>query len=305
MDLKKILKVAVSVGLLVWVFSHVDVAELADELISIPGIYLLGAAALILLQLPVLAYRWQLILVGLGEQPDWKFLFRATYIGIFFNQALPGSVGGDLVRIAELASNRVSLRIAANSVLFERLSGLYILVLLMVAISPLVLSHLPDPSIIITVFILAGVLSAAFLVLACANQLVPRWHFLNVVRKTLAMVRDDFLALLRQGRLTLAVLLLGGISWFFNLLAIYLLVIGADIDLPLFACLFFAGLAILVSVLPVSMAGWGVREGTMVALFGLMGVAPAQALSISVAFGFLMLLTALPAGLFWMSRSQP
>ena len=302
-DLKTILKVCVSVGLLAWVFYRVDVTELAGVLVSLPAVYLLGAAALILLQVPVLAYRWMRILFALQERQAWGMMCKATYIGIFFNQALPGSVGGDFVRIAELSGSGASLRVAANSVLLERLSGLYALVLLMVVISPLVWPRLTDPSIVIVVLGLAGLLSLAFVLLAFADRLIPRWRFLTLVKKALAMVRDDYLALLRHRRITLNILLLGGISWSLNLLAIYLLVIGAGIDIPVLACFFFGGLSILISVLPISMAGWGVREGAMVALFGLMGVAPAQAMSVSIAFGVLMLLTALPAGFLWFRRS--
>ena len=117
------------------------------------------------------------------------------------------------------------------------------------------------------------------------------------------MVQEDYLTLLGYKSVTLNILLLGAISWLLNLLAIYLLVIGAGIDIPVLTCFFFGGLSILISVLPISMAGWGVREGTMVALFGLIGVAPEQAMSVSIAFGVLMLLTALPAGFLWFHRS--
>lgn len=95
-------------------------------------------------------------------------------------------------------------------------------------------------------------------------------------------------------------LLLGAISWSLNLWAIYLLAIGVGIELPVVTCFFFGGLSVLASVLPISMAGWGVREGAMVALFGLVGIAPAQAMTVSVTFGVLMVLTSLPGGLLWL-----
>ena len=47
------------------------------------------------------------------------------------------------------------------------------------------------------------------------------------------------------------------------------------------------------------MAGWGVRKGAMVTLFALMEIPTEHAMSVSVTFGILMLLTALPAGLLW------
>jgi glycosyltransferase 2 family protein len=56
----------------------------------------------------------------------------------------------------------------------------------------------------------------------------------------------------------------------------------------------------LVTVLPISLAGWGVREVSVVALLGMLGVDQAPALLLSVEFGLLGLLMTLPGGLLWL-----
>jgi glycosyltransferase 2 family protein len=55
----------------------------------------------------------------------------------------------------------------------------------------------------------------------------------------------------------------------------------------------------LVQAVPISIAGWGVREGFFVAAFGLTGVAAPHALAVSILFGLINLLISLPGGAVW------
>ena len=65
-------------------------------------------------------------------------------------------------------------------------------------------------------------------------------------------------------------------------------------------CLVLVPPVILVSTLPISLAGWGVREGAMVAAFGLIGIAAYQALGVSVAFGLVAIVVGVPGGVVWL-----
>ena len=54
---------------------------------------------------------------------------------------------------------------------------------------------------------------------------------------------------------------------------------------------------LLALAIPISVAGWGVREGTMVVALGQAGVLPADVLALSVAFGLIYMLAGIPGGL--------
>jgi hypothetical protein len=56
----------------------------------------------------------------------------------------------------------------------------------------------------------------------------------------------------------------------------------------------------LITVLPISLAGWGVREVTVVALLGMLGVEDEAALLLSIEFGLLAMLVSLPGGVLWL-----
>ena len=65
-------------------------------------------------------------------------------------------------------------------------------------------------------------------------------------------------------------------------------------------CLLLVPPIILFTMVPISLAGWGVREGAMVVGFGLVGVPAADALALSVTFGLVNAVTGLPGGLLWL-----
>ena len=59
---------------------------------------------------------------------------------------------------------------------------------------------------------------------------------------------------------------------------------------------------LLVALIPVSLGGWGVREGAFVVLLGFYGVAPEQGLIVSVLFGLALLAASLPGLALWLSQ---
>ena len=59
---------------------------------------------------------------------------------------------------------------------------------------------------------------------------------------------------------------------------------------------------LLVALVPVSLGGWGVREGAFVVLLGFYGVAPEQSLIVSVLFGIALFLASLPGLVLWLGH---
>lgn len=83
-------------------------------------------------------------------------------------------------------------------------------------------------------------------------------------------------------------------------LGVYSIALGLDLDVTLLDCLALIPPVILITTLPISIAGWGVREGAMVAAFSLIGVAAEGALALSLLFGLLVVVTSLPGGVIWL-----
>jgi len=75
---------------------------------------------------------------------------------------------------------------------------------------------------------------------------------------------------------------------------------GVELDLG--AALVIVPAVMLVTMAPISFAGWGVREGAMIVGLGLAGIAAADALAVSVAFGLVQVALGVPGGALWLAR---
>ncbi|NQV46339.1 MAG: flippase-like domain-containing protein, partial [Rhodospirillaceae bacterium] len=87
-------------------------------------------------------------------------------------------------------------------------------------------------------------------------------------------------------------------------LAVYLMALSLGLDVTWLDCLILVPPVILITTLPISIAGWGIREGAMVTAFGLIGVPAEGALVLSLMFGLWGLVMGLPGGVIWLLSSD-
>ena len=90
--------------------------------------------------------RWRLIVMQCGANLPPAPAFRYSMIGIFFNQTLPSTVGGDAARIWLLARDGAGWKAATYSVLVDRAIGLLSLVLLVIVCLPWTLTLIQHPT---------------------------------------------------------------------------------------------------------------------------------------------------------------
>jgi glycosyltransferase 2 family protein len=121
--LTTVLKIAVTVGGLAFIVSQIDPVSALRRVLSADPAWLLLAFALVLSGLVVRAFRWQLLLAGLGVDVAFFRLVRLYFVGHFFNAFLPTGFGGDVMRVVEV-TRFVPGEIAAGTVLLDRLTGL-------------------------------------------------------------------------------------------------------------------------------------------------------------------------------------
>ena len=81
---------------------------------------------------------------------------------------------------------------------------------------------------------------------------------------------------------------------------VYILACSMLIELEFMHSLLLMPLIVLLTILPISIAGWGVREGAMIMLLGLVGMPSEQALALSILVGIVALISGLPGGLIWL-----
>jgi uncharacterized protein (TIRG00374 family) len=312
------LKAAITALLLYAVLERVPIQDVLGGIGGITGWWIGGCVLALVLQTGLVAARWMIVLRHLGGQARFVSLWHHVVIGSFFNQFLPSGMGGDIFRIWYLQRSGTSLGKAAASVITDRVMGL-LGIFAMVAVGiPYLLVVAEDGVVrnLLLIFAIALALCiAAFLRLdlisrkvrnAPGLQRVIHGHpsllrLFDGVERTSPTVRKMLLTW-PDGSITLILsianqLIVGAVVFALANIA------GAAISLT--AAMLMFPFVLLVSMVPVSLAGWGMREGAMVVVFALIGTPGSGALIVSLLFGASLLLASLPGGLLWLASHRP
>ncbi|MEO5337065.1 MAG: flippase-like domain-containing protein [Magnetospirillum sp. WYHS-4] len=293
------LKVLLS-GLLIWyLFRNVDVGAAYQRARGLDPWLGLGTLALFLFQSAIGGWRWNAALAAIGEPLSFWRSFVLCYIGAFFNQTLPSAVGGDAVRMYKARHDGLSLSAAINGVMLDRVSTVVALVFLVVGLQPLLLAKVDLGAAewlfpLLSLGALAGL--GVLMMLDRMPESLRRW---KIVRG-LAYLATDTRRLFLVPRHAARSLFFSAIGHVNISVAVWVLARALAIDISVVDCLILIPLVILITTLPISIGGWGVREGAMVGTLGLVGVPAESALVLSILFGLSAMVTALPGGVFWL-----
>lgn len=298
------LKAAVSGALIWYLVSGIDLGTLRAQLAGMNVAMLFVAVAVIGLQVLIGGLRWQSVLKGLDADVSLMMAARLFYVAVFFNQALPGGAGGDAVRMYMAYREGVTLRNAVNGVLVERVATVLALIALVDITQPLFLATLETEAARVSVSGVVMVTLACLAGLAVVSQLdrLPeRMRHWRVIRG-LANLGVDTRRVLFSPRRAVLPLVWSLIGHLNISLAVFVLAQGLGLTVTLLDCIVLIPPVLLILTIPISIGGWGVREGAMVWAFALVGVPTEAALALSVLFGFTVLAAALPGGLIWLAN---
>lgn len=234
---------------------------------------------------------------ALGGPLDWRTSARAHFIGLWFNQVLPTSLGGDVVKIAILKSS-IGLGLAARVAIIDRISGFMMLMFVLLIQLPFYAMYFEGVNWVVGIGIISSVsILSVLLISHLANVFRTRFNLPFGVRH-LAQVMADIWTF-RKGRIlwqqfwTSLIVHVNGIVTF-GLIGLSL---GLDVDLIGFFLV--VPVVFLVALIPLSFAGWGVREAGAIWLFEAIAIPKESALAMSISFGLLLLLAGLPGLLVW------
>ena len=289
------LRAVVSLGLLVGLAWWLEVGTVVSRLAGMRPSWVLLALAISIAQVVVLAWRWSFTARRLGVDLPFLVAWREYYLSIFLNQVLPGGIAGDVTRAWRQARSRDHLREASGpavrAVVFERLSAQVV----MTTVAVLSLLFLP-----VTVgrnsgsvMVGAGLLSAGIVV--AVFVWVHRQS--SVGSLTGRVIAEVGAAHLSPSAFTAQ--LISAIIVVSTYLITYLVAAKAvGVETPPLVLLPLVGPVLMSMLIPVTVAGWGLREGVAAILWGAVGLTAGDGVVVSVAYGLLVLLGSLPgAGL--------
>lgn len=293
---KTAVKLIVTVVIFYVLFTYIDFSQLLAILAKSHGGYIVLALLAQLASTLLAAYRWRLIMKELQFREKVSFYVRSYFKGTFFNQVLPGSIGGDAVRIIDLAQRGYEKKEAFYGIFVDRVVGLVGLLVLNLIANILFYDTFPAWLFnLINLITLGGI--AGFFVMMNLDKLTFLAHF-----KGLDLLHRLGLRLQRlyaSKTLLLRHIVISVVVHLFTVIAIYFLALSVDVWVGLQVFLIAVPPVFLLTIVPISLAGWGVREGAMVGILMLVGIAKAKILAISILYGILLVITALPGAWFW------
>lgn len=251
---KWLARILVSAGIVAYILVDVDRGDLLAAIRRVRPGPLVAGAILFVAGTTLNAYKWSLLgrSVGLGRTvPEYV---RFYFVGIFFNLFGLSTLGGDVIRALYVGGGRQVGR-ALNSVVFDRVSGLAFL-LVLGAGALLAFPGYGFPRVLTTTVVALGI--APFVGWWLAPRLVRLLPAGNRVRR---LVEEDLEPFWRDGRLLGTV---AAVSLVFHLTQVsvqWMLARAVGIALPFSYCLVMHPMLSVMTALPVSVGGFGVREG--------------------------------------------
>lgn len=299
----------VSAALIFYLFQMVEWPRVKSVLAASNRLLLLVAIPMSLFAIGCMALRWRLLLRRNGVAAGALRLFGFYLVGGFFNIFLPGVIGGDVARMACCAKESgARLTTAAGIVLMERVCGLVALFAVGGVMSYLVaeaqwtrLGASLVPSFRLTALLLVLFFCGLWLFGKWARaQLAgrPGWlhERLHSVLSAIASVDLATLAL---------VLMLSALAQALDLLVAFVIARALGIEVALGLFFIIIPISYLVTLLPISLGGLGVREGIFSYLLTRLGVLASDAVTLAFLIYLLRVIVGLTGGVWYLFSREP
>ena len=303
--MSRLLRAGISIALIAVLFFVVDLRDLLRSIAGFHPISGLIALALVSTQNATTAARWGVMLKAFGSRIGGLPVLKIQYAALFAQLFLPPAVGGAAVRTGMAYRAGVPFGVSVNSVVFDRLVAMTGLILLGVLFMPFAAISFADVQGIWRLWgITAMVMAALVLTTWAALRWRPArwwWEAFNrtPLRHFLASLETAAANLRRPGTAASALAYsIGG--QLLAIAAVFTLATGANLPVRFIDCLLVMPPVMFVSALPISVAGWGVREGAMVLAFGMLGVDREPALALSIQAALVGYVAATPGIVVWL-----
>jgi glycosyltransferase 2 family protein len=293
------IKILISAALLYFSLRKVNLFDLASR-IRVESLGWIGLAiAVTFLQIFLGVLRWREISAECGAPLETSQAMRFNLIGAFFNQTLPSSIGGDAVRLWLVARAGAGWRAATYSIFVDRAIGLIALAVVIVASLPWSLRLITDPhgqSALLLVDFAALAVGVGFLVLgALPWPWLKHWWATHHIHACAVIANRVLFSPTRGPKVAVLSLLVHVLT-----VVIAWCVVRSIAAPVLFGQVFqLVPPVMLITMLPISIAGWGVREATMGLAFGYAGLMSNEGVNVSLLFGAVTFIVGVFGGLVW------
>jgi len=292
-----LLKVTISVLILVVIFAKVDFQNIIDKVQSFPLIWTLSSILLIIMSITIASLRWFFIIQNSDQHISFFELLRYNFIGQMFGNILPfSSISGDAIRGGLVYFAGLSKSQAIKSILIDRLLGLMIIIFLTIIGFPF-FDNIFRYKIDIGIYVLF--VSTATIIMFYLIKILLRHKKFRHIRliSFLYETAEELKAILNNSVFFFQIVTISVIAQICAFMSLWCIFQGIGSPLPLITLIVMVTPALILASLPISISGWGVREGAFVATFALISMDPAVAVIASILYGIFNLIASTIGGL--------
>ena len=286
---KRIIQLLVSIGGFAYIFYKIPINEVIDNWNIGMTPWILAMLVAATLVMAIQANRWKGLSVQ-GPEIPFKTYYAYTAMGYFFNNLLPTGFGGDAVKSLAFGKKFNQTSQSVSAVLLARIQGLLAMFLCFFIALPFALSKAEIPLAYTLIMTAASLACVIFILLCLFSDKLPIPQFISNKFSFIGKLQNS-LSIYRKHKKQ--ILLSSLDSLWLQLLTLfiayaYFRAVGVDIDISILVV--FTSITIVISMVPISLNGIGVREGTQVALFtGILGI-PAPVVLSAGLLGYIPLL---------------
>ncbi len=301
LDYKSIIKGIITLILFYFLFSYVDIDELIAVLAKSHGGFLLIGVLLQIASTYLAAYRWQLIMKMLGFKETLSFYVKSYFKGTYFNQILPSSIGGDAVRMIELSALGYDKKDVVYGVSVDRVLGLIGLLVLNFFSNILFFGSFPLWFYqLINLITVSGLVGFSLLFFIDKITFIKEIKLINIFYRLAVRLNN----LYTSKTVLIKHILISVLVQLLSVLVVYSVALSIEVKITLDLFLIAIPPIFLLTIIPISLAGWGVREGGMIGVFMLIGADKEEILALSIIYGLLLMISALPGAYMWVKSKK-
>jgi glycosyltransferase 2 family protein len=287
-------KLCISIILIILIFNRVDLDKLEDLVSQVQWTTWFFPIIFMFVQILLLTRRWQWVINLNEKKVDYMGSLKITIASLIANILFISSVSGVAVKIWLTSRSGFPIVRSICAAIADRMLTLLALVILAITFFHFSRHYIEESTFYSMVAILIGLAALVFLLGLLGMRVFKKFIFSNRnVLRLIVYIRK----LIFDKRIIFKTIGISIVAQFFYFMAVNYIAVLGNSNIPVLGLLSVLPMIALVASLPISIGGWGVREGAFVYGLGLLGVSPEESFLISVQIGFIGIFSTILASL--------
>jgi len=281
--------------------------QIYSSLINIRAAFLSIAVLIYFVSLLAESVQWNIMLRAQKIKVSQLFLLQSMMIGFFYNNLLPSNIGGDFYRVLDVSKNkRTSLEKNISAVFLERFFGLISITLYFLISSFTTFKVLGRSAIIILIFLVIAFLLFSIIIkprFFKIDKFFARFKKLSKFEKKFNSFNEILTSYKDKWIYIIGAMIFNLIAQTLVMVSYYFIVLSLEIKISFMLFFLIVPVIFVLTGIPISIGGLGVRENTFVFLLKKFGVSNDLAVAASFLVLFTTIFNALLGGIIYLTKS--